>query len=170
MKCNNYLYDCRIITTKLIKSFKIRVISPTSIWAPCAQLYSLAQTPQLHHHPPHLGSYARALLVSQDRRRFFVIPWGRCFFARPHPFYSRLLKWYLKTTWTVFPPLQIFALCHPYNFLLHSAIGMNRVTMEATISKRRNSGYCMYILYGFSAGTFVLVTENQAYYKARPPQ
>jgi hypothetical protein len=27
----------------------------------------------------------------------------------------------------------------------------------------------MYILYGFGAGTFVLETENQAYYKARPP-
>ncbi len=33
------------------------------IWAPYAQLYSLAETPQL---PPHLGSYTGALLVSQD--------------------------------------------------------------------------------------------------------
>jgi hypothetical protein len=27
--------------------------------------------------PPHLGSYTRALLVSQDRRRLFVTPLGR---------------------------------------------------------------------------------------------
>ncbi len=25
--------------------------------------------------PPHLGSYTRALLVSQDRRHLFVTPW-----------------------------------------------------------------------------------------------
>ncbi len=34
-------------------------------------LYSLAATPQL---PQHLGSYTRALLVSQDRRHLFVTP------------------------------------------------------------------------------------------------
>jgi hypothetical protein len=38
---------------------------------PCAQLYSLAETPPP---PPHLGSYTRALLVSQDRRHLFVTP------------------------------------------------------------------------------------------------
>jgi hypothetical protein len=41
------------------------------IWAPCAQLYSLAETPQPPLPPPptsHLGSYIRALLVSRDRR------------------------------------------------------------------------------------------------------
>jgi hypothetical protein len=27
--------------------------------------------------PPHLGSYTRALLVSQDRRHLFVTPWIR---------------------------------------------------------------------------------------------
>jgi hypothetical protein len=43
------------------------------IWAPYAQLYSLAET--LHPHP-HLGSYTRALLVSQDRRHVFVTPWS----------------------------------------------------------------------------------------------
>jgi hypothetical protein len=31
------------------------------VWAPCVQLYSLAETPQT---PPHLGSNTRALLVS----------------------------------------------------------------------------------------------------------
>jgi hypothetical protein len=40
-------------------------------WAPCAQLYSLAETP----HPSTLIYSTRALLVSQDRRHLFVIPW-----------------------------------------------------------------------------------------------
>ncbi len=40
------------------------------IWAPCAQLYSIAETPSL----PHLGTYTRALLASQDRRHLFVTP------------------------------------------------------------------------------------------------
>jgi hypothetical protein len=45
------------------------------IWAPCAQLYSFAETPQLPPIPPHWDSYTRALLVSQDRRHLFVTPW-----------------------------------------------------------------------------------------------
>jgi hypothetical protein len=36
------------------------------------QLFSLAETPQLPPLPPHLGSYTRALLVSQDRQHLFV--------------------------------------------------------------------------------------------------
>jgi hypothetical protein len=39
------------------------------IWAPCGQLYSLAETPRSP--PPHLGSYTRVLLV---RRHLFVTP------------------------------------------------------------------------------------------------
>ncbi len=47
----------------------------------CAQLYSLAETPQPLPPPPptpgnYLGSYTRALLVSQDRRHLFAIPWA----------------------------------------------------------------------------------------------
>jgi hypothetical protein len=53
---------------------KYGVRSPKFIWAPCAQLYSLAETPQPPL-PPHLGPYTRALLVSQDRRHLFVTPW-----------------------------------------------------------------------------------------------
>jgi hypothetical protein len=41
------------------------------IWAPCAQLYCDLATSTL---PLHLGSYTRALLVSQDRRHLFVTP------------------------------------------------------------------------------------------------
>jgi hypothetical protein len=42
------------------------------IWAPVhVKLYSLAETPQPPP-PPHLGSYTRALFVSQDRRHLFV--------------------------------------------------------------------------------------------------
>ena len=46
------------------------------IWAPCAQLYSLAETPQTPALPPRLCSYKRALLVSQDRRHLFVTPFN----------------------------------------------------------------------------------------------
>jgi hypothetical protein len=46
--------------------------------APCAQLYSLVETPHSPH-PPHLGSYTRELLVSQDRRHLFVTPWIQVF-------------------------------------------------------------------------------------------
>jgi hypothetical protein len=38
-------------------------------------LYSLTETPQLPPIPLHMGSYTRALLVSQDRRHLFVTPW-----------------------------------------------------------------------------------------------
>ncbi len=54
---------------------KYGVRSPKFIWAPCAQLYSLAET----CNPPYLGSYTRAPLVSQDRRHLFVTPWWRRF-------------------------------------------------------------------------------------------
>ncbi len=37
-------------------------------------LFSLAVTPPNATSPPHLGSYTRALLVSQDRRHLFVTP------------------------------------------------------------------------------------------------
>ncbi len=52
---------------------KYEVRSPKFIWAQCAQLYSLAETPQPLP-PPHWSSYTRALLVSQDRRNLFVTP------------------------------------------------------------------------------------------------
>ncbi len=45
----------------------------------CAHLYSMAETPQSPP-PPHLGSYTRALLVSQDRRHLYVAP---CLVAIP---------------------------------------------------------------------------------------
>ncbi len=45
----------------------------------CVQLLSLAETPELH--PPR-GSYARALLVSQDRRHLLAPP----FFQPIFPF------------------------------------------------------------------------------------
>ncbi len=38
-------------------------------------IFFLAETPQLPPSLPHLGSYTRALLVSQDRRHLFVTPW-----------------------------------------------------------------------------------------------
>ncbi len=42
----------------------------------CVHVYSLAEIPKLPPpSPSHLGSYTRALLVSQDKRHFFVTPW-----------------------------------------------------------------------------------------------
>jgi hypothetical protein len=44
-------------------------------WAPYAQLYSLAETPQpLPFHSPYLGSYT--LLASQERLHLIVMPWS----------------------------------------------------------------------------------------------
>ncbi len=65
------------LTTHERKSeVKYGVRSPYFIWASGAQLYSLAETQQLlPPPPPHLGSYMRSLLVSEDRRHFFVTPW-----------------------------------------------------------------------------------------------
>jgi hypothetical protein len=54
-------------------SVTYEVRSPKFIWATCAQLYALAETPP--RNPPHLGSNTMALLVSQDRRHLFVTPW-----------------------------------------------------------------------------------------------
>ncbi len=58
------------LTQNLMVKYGVR--SPKFIWAPCVQLYSLTETPQLPPLPPHLGSYTRSLLVSQDRRHLFV--------------------------------------------------------------------------------------------------
>ncbi len=46
--------------------------SPKLIWAP---VYSCTRWLRLPPLPPHLGSYTRALLVSQGRRHLFVTPW-----------------------------------------------------------------------------------------------
>ncbi len=43
----------------------------------CAQLYSLAGTPQLPPAPRIWTRITRALLVSKDRRHLFVTPWSR---------------------------------------------------------------------------------------------
>jgi hypothetical protein len=62
---------------------KYGVRSTKFIWAP---VYSCTHwlrprnpPPPL---PPHLGSYARALLVSQDRRHLFLNPWMKWFTCR----------------------------------------------------------------------------------------
>jgi hypothetical protein len=59
----------QIFTSCLIPRHRLNMLF---MWAPCAQLYSLAETP--HPPPPHLGSYTRASLVSEDRRLLFVTP------------------------------------------------------------------------------------------------
>jgi hypothetical protein len=52
---------------------KYGVRFPKFIWAPCAQLYTHWLRPRNPPpSPPHLGSYTRALLVSQGRRNLFV--------------------------------------------------------------------------------------------------
>ncbi len=52
---------------------KYAVRSPKFIWAPVYS-YSYWLRPRIPL-PPHLGSYTRALLVSQERRHLFVPPW-----------------------------------------------------------------------------------------------
>ncbi len=58
------------------------------IWAPCAQLYSLAELRHVRNFPPLPQPPAfrltRALLVSKHRRHLFVTPW-------PHPILSPAL-------------------------------------------------------------------------------
>jgi hypothetical protein len=56
---------------------------PKFIWAPYVQLYSLDETPQLSPPPRNLGSYTRALLVSQDRRHLFETPWKKTHAHKP---------------------------------------------------------------------------------------
>ncbi len=67
---------------------KYGVRSPRFSWAACAQLYSLAETPQHPPPPAILGSNTRALTVNQDRRHLFVTP---CFTQNVHlaPMYRR---------------------------------------------------------------------------------
>jgi hypothetical protein len=64
------------------------------------QLFSLAETPQLPpppHPSPHLGSYTRVLLVSQDRRHFFVTP---CCILLLRNLYGNSMPWQLHALWT----------------------------------------------------------------------
>ncbi len=54
------------------------------------QLYSLAETPQPL--PPLLGSYTRALLVSQDRQHLFVTPCNLPPQNGPNKYYHLMLN------------------------------------------------------------------------------
>jgi hypothetical protein len=53
---------------------KYGVRSPKFIWAPVYSCTHWLRPRNLPPLPPHLGSYKRALLVSQDRRHLFVTP------------------------------------------------------------------------------------------------
>ncbi len=53
---------------------KYGVRSQMFTWAPCVQLYSLAETPATTPLPPNLSPYTRSLLVSQDGRHLYVTP------------------------------------------------------------------------------------------------
>ncbi len=68
------LFETKRDLSVSIESYvKYGVRSPKFIWAPmysCTRWLRLATSPL----PPHLGSHTRALLVSQDGRRLFVIP------------------------------------------------------------------------------------------------
>ncbi len=53
--------------------------TPKFIWAPCHVMcvaILIGWDPATPPISPHLDSYARALLVSKDRRHLFVTPWG----------------------------------------------------------------------------------------------
>jgi hypothetical protein len=64
--------------SRVVRSVKYGVRSPQFIWAPYAQLaactHGLRPATLPSPPPPNLGSYARALLVSQDRRHLCVTP------------------------------------------------------------------------------------------------
>jgi hypothetical protein len=58
----------RFVFCTLLVKYGVR--SPKIIWAPCAQLYSLADTPQPPPPPwtpPHLGSYKYEGAIGQPR-------------------------------------------------------------------------------------------------------
>ena len=61
-----------IFNEKYEVQVKYGVKSPKFVWDPCAQLNSLAETPQPP--PPPTPRVWGQLLVSQDRRHLFVIP------------------------------------------------------------------------------------------------
>jgi hypothetical protein len=54
-------------------NMELSSISKVSLGS-CVQLYSLAETSRNSLLPLHLGSFARALLVIQDRRHLFMTP------------------------------------------------------------------------------------------------
>ncbi len=68
--------------------------------------------------PWRIDSSKRKITVTSSLTKYPRISWeigywwgvGEELLRRPHPFYSRHLDRYLKTTWTVFPPSQIIAL------------------------------------------------------------
>jgi hypothetical protein len=61
-----FMEDDRDAGNEVIVKYGVRF--QKFIWSPGSQLYSLAET----RPPRQLGSYTRALLVSQDRRHLFV--------------------------------------------------------------------------------------------------
>jgi hypothetical protein len=65
---SSHFFTCPTVLTYV--NYGVRSLK--YIWAPCAQLYSLAESPQTQPLPPHLGSYTRPLLISQDRRHLFA--------------------------------------------------------------------------------------------------
>jgi hypothetical protein len=77
LSCNFKYVHCKVpVLDSFISAFNHRFnmeLDLQSLFGLHLYLYSLAESPQLPL-PPHLGSYTRALLVSQDRRHLFVTP------------------------------------------------------------------------------------------------
>ncbi len=71
---------------------KYGVRSPKFLWAPCAQLYSLAETPQPSSSFAHIrGRYWS--MVSQDRRHLFVNTPPPAIQTLTSQYHSRLERW-----------------------------------------------------------------------------
>jgi hypothetical protein len=125
---------------------KYGVRYPKFIWDPCAQLYSLAETPQF---PPssHIWAHnTKGLLVSQDRRHLFVTP---CIdpLTLPFPFFhtqhatlssaskATLLIAYLLLV-NYYPVTNSFKLyqviCNPATFPQGSLTTLMKVTSSPT--------------------------------------
>ncbi len=74
--------DNKVTKLEFLHRLNMELDLPKFIWAPCAQLYSLAETRIPPPSPLHFGSYTRVLLVSQMYDISLLPPWafvkGRC--------------------------------------------------------------------------------------------
>jgi hypothetical protein len=113
------LYLIHIVHKKK-KSKKSLFRSPKFIWTPCAcaQLYSLAETPQ----PSSFGliQYTRALLVCQDRRHLIVNP-GSAMMYNLHTLFCEVAKEFIKSGSKLYANAGIL-----YTLFLPSNLGADR--------------------------------------------
>ncbi len=92
----------------------------------CAQLYSLAETPQPPPPPPppHWDSHTRALLVSKHRRHLFVTPWQDWTIPSCIFFYRYSVKVFFIFTFTkVLSHRPLYEICHGISYFVFMKTG-----------------------------------------------